>query len=139
MSMMIFHAVGFGVQVIMWPLTYWEEWGITYTNIWLAYRKAWQYTGFLSCTGAIWVALALAISGWQDTETLNELTTLTGVTLVFYATLMTTHFWFVWKKMPFIALWYEWNMYETEEIRLEYIDIIWKREFEFDEDDTETF
>ena len=59
--------------------------------------------------------------------------------MLFYAALETTHFWFVWKKMPFIALWYEWDDYESEEIRLEYIDIIWKREYELDDDDVEDF
>ena len=71
MSMLIFHSVGYGVQLIMWPFTYEKVVGERYTNIWLAYKKAWQYTAFITCTGTVWITLALSVSGWQDTATLN--------------------------------------------------------------------
>ena len=41
--------------------------------------------------------------------------------------------------MPFIALYYEWDAFNDEETRQTYIDLIWEREFEFDEDDAENF
>ena len=37
--------------------------------------------------------------------------------------------------MPFVMLWFEWDDFESEEYRKAFIDTIWKREEELDEDE----
>ena len=65
----------------------------------------------------------------------NHLSVLTGVTLLFYVIYESLSFWFVWVKMPFVMIWYEWNDFENDEYRRAFIDTIWGREEELEEDD----
>ena len=83
----------------------------------------------------MWVIAALVVNGWQDTVKHNHLSTLTGVTLLIYAIYEGGSFWFVWTQMPFVKIWYEWDEYETEELRQAAIDEIWGREEEEEDED----
>ena len=139
---MIFVAViSYSTQLVMWPLSYWEDWGVWYRKIWIAYRDVWQYTRFLAGAGTIWVMAAMIMSGKEDYGVKNFLSTEIGVVLCFYSIYEGFSFFFMWNKMPFIALFYEWNgfgdsedyMFDNEEARTDYINEIWGRPDEEEE------
>ena len=132
--MIFVHCVSYSAQLLIFPFTYIEK-RPRHTWLWKTYLNAWKYTIFIAGVGTIWVVASLAVAGWQDTEVVNHLSVLTGVTLLFYCILEGLSFWFVWTKMPFVMLWFEWEDFESEEYRKAFIDTIWKREEELDEDE----
>ena len=132
--MVVSHSITYSAQLLLFPFTYLEE-RPRYKWMWKTYGKIWKYTLFVAGVGTIWVIAALAVAGWQDTLVHNHLSTLTGVTLLFYVIYESLSFWFVWVKMPFVLVWYEWNDFENDEYRRAFIDTIWGREEELEEDD----